>query len=244
MLQFCALSALLSALVYYLTTDNICGQTGLQSTTSLGKQLTAASGKQHVLVTGGAGYIGSHAALRLLEDGHAVTVLDNLSRGNKGAVDVLQGISAPGSFQFVEADIGHGDVVKEVFRRCRFDLVMHFAAVAYVGAHVATWMVQGNNTSMWGTSDAFLYATCYKCAHQQALKVSLHCRLELSSQVLQSCLRTCSCCIEAGMLSGADVDRCKPTLKRVRSVVQASQWQSRCVTTTTSPPTWSTCWKP
>lgn len=141
-LQFCALSALLSLLVYYLTTDNICGQPGLQQSRNLGRQLTAASGKQHVLVTGGAGYIGSHAALRLLEDGHTVTVLDNLSRGNKGAVDVLQSLAAPGAFQFVEADLGHGDVVKEVFRRCRFDLVMHFAAVAYVGAPTAATHVQ------------------------------------------------------------------------------------------------------
>ena len=46
-------------------------------------------GKQHVMVTGGAGFIGSLAALTLLEAGHAVTVIDNLSRGNYGAVQKL-----------------------------------------------------------------------------------------------------------------------------------------------------------
>ncbi|KAJ6293438.1 hypothetical protein OIU78_025420, partial [Salix suchowensis] len=43
-------------------------------------------GMTHVLVTGGAGYIGSHAAMRLLKDGYRVTIVDNLSRGNIGAV--------------------------------------------------------------------------------------------------------------------------------------------------------------
>ncbi|MHC4775349.1 MAG: NAD-dependent epimerase/dehydratase family protein, partial [Planctomycetota bacterium] len=54
----------------------------------------------NVLVTGGAGYIGSHAALRLMADGHAVTVIDDLSRGNLGAIDVLH---AAGEVHFVEA---------------------------------------------------------------------------------------------------------------------------------------------
>ena len=43
-----------------------------------------------VLVTGGAGFIGSHAAMQLLEEGWTVTILDNLSRGNMGAVRVLE----------------------------------------------------------------------------------------------------------------------------------------------------------
>mmetsp|Transcript_1293 Transcript_1293/g.2679 ORF Transcript_1293/g.2679 Transcript_1293/m.2679 type:complete len:401 (+) Transcript_1293:280-1482(+) len=91
----------------------------------------------HVLVTGGAGFIGSHAALRLLEDGHAVTVLDNLSRGNRGAVDVLRHMAPPGRFQFVEADLGNYQQVLRAFHESNIDLVMHFAAVAYVGESVA-----------------------------------------------------------------------------------------------------------
>ncbi|KAH0883025.1 hypothetical protein HID58_059121 [Brassica napus] len=65
-------------------------------------------GVTHVLVTGGAGYIGSHAALRLLKDSYRVTIVDNLSRGNLGAVN-------------------------KIFSENAFDAVMHFAAVAYVG---------------------------------------------------------------------------------------------------------------
>lgn len=60
----------------------------------------------HVLVTGGAGYIGSHAALLLMEEGYHVTVLDNLSRGNKGAIDALQREALEGQFVFVNADLG------------------------------------------------------------------------------------------------------------------------------------------
>lgn len=90
----------------------------------------------HVLVTGGAGFIGSHASLRLMSDGHAVTTLDNLSRGNLGAIEVLKKLAPKGRFQFVEADLGDFKKVLKVFQNSNFDLVMHFAAVAYVGESV------------------------------------------------------------------------------------------------------------
>ncbi|KAH0851182.1 hypothetical protein HID58_091104 [Brassica napus] len=64
-------------------------------------------GVTHVLVTGGAGYIGSHAALRLLRDSYRVTIVDNLSRGNLGAVKILQQLfHEPGRLQFIYADLG------------------------------------------------------------------------------------------------------------------------------------------
>ncbi|KAG7012582.1 UDP-arabinose 4-epimerase 1, partial [Cucurbita argyrosperma subsp. argyrosperma] len=64
-------------------------------------------GVTHVLVTGGAGYIGSHAALRLLKDSYRVTIVDNLSRGNLGAVNVLQELFPDyGRLQFICADLG------------------------------------------------------------------------------------------------------------------------------------------
>ncbi|CAH9072918.1 unnamed protein product [Cuscuta epithymum] len=91
-------------------------------------------GVTHVLVTGGAGYIGSHAALRLLRDSYRVTIVDNLSRGNKGAVKVLQELyPEPGRLQFVYADLGDASAVDKIFSENAFDAVMHFAAVAYVG---------------------------------------------------------------------------------------------------------------
>ncbi|PQQ05167.1 UDP-arabinose 4-epimerase 1-like [Prunus yedoensis var. nudiflora] len=92
------------------------------------------AGVTHVLVTGGAGYIGSHAALRLLKDSYRVTIVDNLSRGNIGAVRVLQNLfPEPGRLQFIYADLGDAKVVNKIFSENAFDAVMHFAAVAYVG---------------------------------------------------------------------------------------------------------------
>ncbi|XP_059280581.1 UDP-arabinose 4-epimerase 1-like [Lycium ferocissimum] len=91
-------------------------------------------GVTHVLVTGGAGYIGSHAALRLLKDSYRVTIVDNLSRGNLAAVRILQELfPGPGRLQFIYADLGDAKTVHKIFSQNAFDAVMHFAAVAYVG---------------------------------------------------------------------------------------------------------------
>ncbi|KAG4990362.1 UDP-arabinose 4-epimerase 1 [Glycine max] len=91
-------------------------------------------GVTHVLVTGGAGYIGSHATLRLLRENYRVTIVDNLSRGNLGAVRVLQDLfPEPGRLQFIYADLGDKESVNKIFSENKFDAVMHFAAVAYVG---------------------------------------------------------------------------------------------------------------
>ncbi|WOG91849.1 hypothetical protein DCAR_0311104 [Daucus carota subsp. sativus] len=95
-------------------------------------------GVTHVLVTGGAGYIGSHASLRLLKDSYRVTIVDNLSRGNMGAVKILQTLfPEPGRLQFIYADLGDANAVNKIFADNAFDAVMHFAAVAYVGESTA-----------------------------------------------------------------------------------------------------------
>jgi len=93
----------------------------------------ANAGAKHVLVTGGAGYIGSHATLKLLEDGHSVTIVDNLSRGNMGAVEVLRALAPRKRLRFVKADLGVRDQVEKVFAQSNFDYVIHFAAIAFVG---------------------------------------------------------------------------------------------------------------
>lgn len=89
----------------------------------------------HVLVTGGAGYIGSHAVQRLLKDGHHITVLDNLYRGHRRAMDLLEA-SAKGRLRLIEADICDRGAVKNAVLDNAIDTVMHFAAVAYVGESV------------------------------------------------------------------------------------------------------------
>jgi UDP-glucose 4-epimerase len=81
----------------------------------------------HVLVVGGAGYIGSHMVLALDRAGHRVTVLDDLSKGHRDAV--LAG-------RFVQGDLGDPAVLDPLLSEDRPDAVMHFAAFIEVGESV------------------------------------------------------------------------------------------------------------
>ncbi|MEZ6319297.1 MAG: UDP-glucose 4-epimerase GalE [Phycisphaerales bacterium] len=90
----------------------------------------------HVLVTGGAGFIGSHACQRLLRDGHRVVCLDNLFRGRMGALEVLRAGEGGDRFAFVEGEVGDRGVVAGVLEEHGIEAVLHFAAVAYVGESV------------------------------------------------------------------------------------------------------------
>ncbi len=80
-----------------------------------------------VLVTGGAGYIGSHSALALARAGHTVVVYDDLSAGHRGAVEAVAR-ACPGRVSLVVGDIGDADAVERALRASGADAVMHFAA--------------------------------------------------------------------------------------------------------------------
>ncbi|MEX2217858.1 MAG: UDP-glucose 4-epimerase GalE [Phycisphaerales bacterium] len=88
-----------------------------------------------ILVTGAAGYIGSHAVQRLLKDGHEVVGVDNLFRGHAEAIERLRS-TAGGSLHFVKADIGERALLEGLMRERRVEAVLHFAAHAYVGESV------------------------------------------------------------------------------------------------------------
>lgn len=80
-----------------------------------------------ILVTGGAGYIGSHTVLHLLDQGEDVVVLDNLSKGHR---DALNGA------KLYEGDLLDGGFLDEVFTKESIDAVIHFAADSLVGESV------------------------------------------------------------------------------------------------------------
>lgn len=83
-----------------------------------------------ILVTGGAGYIGSHCVLALLSKGFEVRIFDNLSTGHKQIVDRL---SKFGQIDFVEGDLTNEKDLKHLFARSSVDAVIHFAAFSQVG---------------------------------------------------------------------------------------------------------------
>lgn len=88
-----------------------------------------------ILVTGAAGYIGSHAVRRLLADGRRVLAIDNLSRGHARAIDLLD-TEAGGRLAFLKADVGDRATVGRAIREHGVESVMHFAALTYVGESV------------------------------------------------------------------------------------------------------------
>jgi UDP-glucose 4-epimerase len=81
-----------------------------------------------VLVTGGAGYVGSHAAKRLAESGHDVVIVDNMAEGHRPSV---------GKLPLVTADLLDRERIAAALREHKIEAVMHFAAFAYVGVSVS-----------------------------------------------------------------------------------------------------------
>jgi UDP-glucose 4-epimerase len=81
-----------------------------------------------ILITGGAGYIGSVTVELLRERGEQVVVLDNLSRGHRAAV--------PEGVPFYEGDIGNSDLLRRIAGEHNLEACIHFAALAYVGESV------------------------------------------------------------------------------------------------------------
>ena len=88
-----------------------------------------------ILVTGGAGYIGSHTCVELLEAGHEVVIVDNLYNASPKAVDRIGEITGkmPG---FYRADLCDRAALERVFEAHRFDAVIHFAGYQAVGESV------------------------------------------------------------------------------------------------------------
>ena len=90
----------------------------------------------HVLVTGGAGYIGSHTCLELLHSGHQVTVIDNLANSSREALRRVEALSGR-TLTFHEVDLLDLDALRTVFRQTpEATAVIHFAGLKAVGESV------------------------------------------------------------------------------------------------------------
>ena len=102
------------------------------------KSLAKPSQETTVLVTGGAGYIGSHTCVELLQKGYRVVVVDNLSNSSEVALDRVRTITGATaeSLMFYQADILDKEALEQVFSENNIDAIIHFAGYKAVGESV------------------------------------------------------------------------------------------------------------
>lgn len=90
----------------------------------------------NILVTGGAGYIGSHTLIELIANNHSVVVVDNLSNSSQESLRRIEAITET-SIPFYEIDVRDSEALEKVFQDYTFDAVVHFAGLKSVGHSVA-----------------------------------------------------------------------------------------------------------
>ena len=99
----------------------------------------------NILVTGGAGYIGSHTCLELLESGYGVVVIDNLCNSSRKSLDRVQELTGK-SLRFYEGDVRDEALLEKIFAENQIGCVIHFAGLKAVGESVAKpWEYYDNN---------------------------------------------------------------------------------------------------
>ena len=99
----------------------------------------------NVLVTGGAGYIGSHTCLELLERGYGVIVIDNLCNSNPKSLDRVKALTGK-DITFYRGDVRDEALLRKIFAENEIGCVIHFAGLKAVGESVAMpWMYYDNN---------------------------------------------------------------------------------------------------
>lgn len=89
----------------------------------------------NILVTGGAGYIGSHTTVDLIAGGHAVCIVDNLVNSKPSVLDRIERIAGRRP-EFVHADVRNRAALKAIFATCKVEAVIHFAGLKAVGESV------------------------------------------------------------------------------------------------------------
>jgi UDP-glucose 4-epimerase len=97
-----------------------------------------------ILVTGGAGYIGSHTCLEMLKKGFEIVVVDNLSNSKEESLKRVEQLAGKG-LDFHKVDILDNDSLNSVFRNASFDTVIHFAGLKAVGESVTDPLIYYHN---------------------------------------------------------------------------------------------------
>ena len=126
--------------------------------------------KEMVLVSGGAGYIGSHTAVELINAGYDVVVADNLSNSDMSGVEGVRkitGVDVP----FVNVDCCDKEAFRKVFEQYNFNSVIHFAAFKAVGESVLDPMkyYRNNLTSFMNVIDMAKVLSCESIIYFQIL---------------------------------------------------------------------------
>ncbi|WP_257252845.1 UDP-glucose 4-epimerase GalE [Endozoicomonas sp. SESOKO3] len=114
-----------------------------------------------ILVTGGAGYIGSHTCLELLNDGYEIVVLDNLSNSHQESLRRVQEITGK-TLEFVNGDIRDRALLDTLFQQHDFEAVIHFAGLKAVGESCEIPLDYYDNN---------VYGTLVLCQAMQAARV-------------------------------------------------------------------------
>ncbi len=112
-----------------------------------------------VLVTGGAGYIGSHTLIQLIEHGYVPVVFDNLSNASLISLERVKQITGD-SLSFVQGDIRDENALNDIFAEHEFDAVIHFAGLKAVGESVAKPIMYYEN-NVFGSLQLFKVMAFY-----------------------------------------------------------------------------------
>jgi UDP-glucose 4-epimerase len=123
----------------------------------------------NILLTGGAGYIGSHTIIELDKAGHSVVVVDNLVNSNPESLRRVAKIIGK-EIPFYEVDVRDKDALSKVFDENIFDAVIHFAGLKAVGESVSKPLEYYHN-NMTGTFDVTRTCplSCLGIAHRSTL---------------------------------------------------------------------------
>ena len=136
----------------------------------------------NVLVTGGAGYIGSHTCVELLNEGYGVVVIDNLCNSNAKSLDRVRSITGK-DLKFYEGDVRDEALLRKIFAENEIGCVLHFAGLKAVGESVQIpWRYYDNNLNSTlvltkvmadlGMKDIIFSssATCYPADNEMPLR--------------------------------------------------------------------------